>query len=298
MSNPSESPISALGTKGYYAGRTAALATMHGKQDAIAPVLEAHLGLSVVVPDRLDTDALGTFTGEIERPGDMLETAIAKARLGMQAAGTNIGIASEGSYGPHPVMPFVPLGRELIVLIDDTRGITIKEVLLCDATNFLHVLASTIDDIENFLQRVGFPEHGLIVRPNRAAPGGARVLKGIQCLDSLSQAIRHLAESSSDRRARIEADMRAHQNPTRMAAIADASRLLADRVATLCPSCESPGFGREGSETGLPCSWCGAPTERVLHEIMGCAACDHTEEQSRSDGLTEADPGQCQYCNP
>ncbi len=282
----------------HYTGRTAALATMHGKQAAISPVLEARLGLSIVVPDSLNTDTLGTFTGEVERPGNMLETAIAKARLGMQAAGTDIGIASEGSYGPHPIMPFVPLGRELIVLVDDARGITIKEVLLCETTNFHHVLAGSINGIDDFLERVRFPAHGLIVRPNRPTAAATRIVKGIQCRDSLAETILDSAESSSDGRARIEADMRAHQNPTRMAAIADASSLLAERVNSLCPSCETPGFGREGSEAGLPCSWCGAPTERVLREIFGCVACDYTEKKARGDGLTEADPGQCQYCNP
>ena len=29
-----------------------------------------------------------------------------------------IGVASEGSFGPHPLFPFVPLGQEPVLLID------------------------------------------------------------------------------------------------------------------------------------------------------------------------------------
>ena len=54
---------------GPYAGLRAVLATMHGKDAAIVPVFQERLELSVVTPSAIDTDALGTFTGEIPRSG-------------------------------------------------------------------------------------------------------------------------------------------------------------------------------------------------------------------------------------
>lgn len=78
---------SSAGRTGAYAGRCAVLATMHGKQAAIAPVLFDRLGLVVSTAPDLDTDQLGTFTGERPRAGTMRETAIAKAKLGMAATG-------------------------------------------------------------------------------------------------------------------------------------------------------------------------------------------------------------------
>ncbi|MEZ5786523.1 MAG: hypothetical protein R3D62_08665 [Xanthobacteraceae bacterium] len=62
------------------------LATMHGKEVAIAPALRERLGLIVEVAEGIDTDRLGTFTGEIPRAGTIEEAAIAKARLGMAVA--------------------------------------------------------------------------------------------------------------------------------------------------------------------------------------------------------------------
>ena len=85
-----------------YAGRRIALATMHAKERAIAPPILKELGAELVVPEQIDTDALGTFSGEIERQGTMGEVAVRKARLGMAATDLKIGVASEGTYGPHP----------------------------------------------------------------------------------------------------------------------------------------------------------------------------------------------------
>jgi len=104
---------------GPYRGRQAVLATMHGKEAAVQPPFRDCLGLSVWTPPGLDTDALGTFTGETRRLGTITKTALVKARLGMAAASASIAIASEGSYGPHPHMPFVAVGIEIMVLVDD-----------------------------------------------------------------------------------------------------------------------------------------------------------------------------------
>ena len=48
-------------------GRPIAIATKHGKEAVIAPRLLEALGLKCVNSDQLDTDSLGTFSGEVER---------------------------------------------------------------------------------------------------------------------------------------------------------------------------------------------------------------------------------------
>ena len=75
--------VAAAARLGPYAGQRCVLATMHGKETAIAPVLLGRLGLVVTTAPNIDTDALGTFTGEIPRAGTIREAAVAKARLGM-----------------------------------------------------------------------------------------------------------------------------------------------------------------------------------------------------------------------
>jgi hypothetical protein len=105
---------------------------MHGKEQAIAPVFLAILNVIVAPAEGVDTDALGTFSGETPRRGTMLETAIAKARLGIERARLPFGIASEGSFGPHPLFPIIPAGFELLALVDDERGTTVHESLVID----------------------------------------------------------------------------------------------------------------------------------------------------------------------
>ena len=132
---------------------------MHGKEAVISPAFRKRLGLRVETPKGLDTDALGTFTGEIARIGTIRETSIAKARLGMTTMGISIGIASEGSYGPHPHIPFIAGGIELMVVVDDDRGIVVCEHLIDDAPVYDHVITAEIGDIISFLDRICFPDH-------------------------------------------------------------------------------------------------------------------------------------------
>jgi hypothetical protein len=280
-----------------YAGRTAVIATMHRKEAAVAPALISMLGLAVTLAPGLDTDLLGTFSGEIPRQGTMLEVAKRKARLGMSVMGAQLGLASEGSFGPHPAIPYIPAGLELMVFVDDERGTVVTESVIAEKTNYNHLVVLPGEAADEFLQRVGFPNHGLIVRPNEGEVASA-LTKGIVDTDSLRRAIAAAAAVSSDGRARVETDMRAHFNPTRMKSLALLAARLAQRLSRQCPACDAPGFGRTGSRRGLVCEDCGMPTELVVAEIFGCPACDYTEERPRGDGLQRAPAQCCPECNP
>ena len=91
----------------YQPNQQVSLATKHRKEQTVSRPLRSGLGFRIVVNEQIDTDAFGTFTGEIERPGSPREVLLQKARLGMEITGLSLGIASEGSFGPHPSMPFI-----------------------------------------------------------------------------------------------------------------------------------------------------------------------------------------------
>jgi hypothetical protein len=270
-----------------YDGLTAALATQHGKERAIAPPFAARTGLAITVPGGIDTDSLGTFTGETPRPGSMRETARRKARLGMEAAGLPIGIASEGSFGPHPVVPFLAAGRELMILIDDVHGIEVVEESVSTHTNFAALELEPDADVAGFLARVGFPAHAVVLR------WGERVIKGIDTRAELDSLL-----SLCTGNARLETDMRAHVNPTRMTEIGALAATLAERMARLCPACAAPGYGIVRRETGLPCADCGAPTPLINALVAACALCGHESTSPRIDGRAAASPAECPECNP
>jgi len=284
-----------------YFGRQAVLATMHQKQAAIGPVLQDALGLALLTSRDVDTDQLGTFSGEIPRRGSMREVAIAKARLGMQETGLALGLASEGSFGPHPFIPFMPGGVELLTFVDGERGFVLHETLVVDETNFGHCVVSPAEAFDDFLHRARFPSHAMIVRPNALAHDDTQSLalvKGITDHDTMVQAIAAACRQSSDRKARIESDMRAHLNPTRMRSLAQLAKQLALRLSSPCPACACPGWGKVDVVDGLPCEACGLPTAMVLQEVFGCLRCAHREIRARSDGLKQTGPEHCPSCNP
>lgn len=280
-----------------YTGGRVALATMHGKGWALARPFRVGLGAEIVVPPGLDTDRFGTFTGEIPREGSPREVALRKARLGMALAGLPLGLASEGSFGPHPAVPFVAADRELLLFVDDERGIVVAEEELTTATNYAHARLVTPNVPPAFLARVGFPAHALIVRPS-APEGAGAIHKGLTTLPALHEAIAGCRAASADGQALVETDMRADRNPTRMRVIRRLAVRLVRRLCARCPACDAPGWGVVGALPGLPCGWCGLPTDLARGEIVGCARCDRCRERPRSDGLTVAEPGDCAHCNP
>lgn len=275
--------------------RCVALGTMHGKVAAIGPPLTRR-GIAVEVPRGLDTDRFGTFTGEMPRPGTMEEVALAKARAASEASGLPVGIASEGSYAPHPALPLVPFGRELLLWHDGSSGQVIAEWHTDARPCFDQTDAAGPADAAPFLERIGFPKTAVIV-----SPGGEKtkpLAKGVTDHAALEAAITEAARLSRNGKAFLQTDMRAHLNPRRMSVIAGLADRFAARLACDCPSCGAPGWGRLRVETGLPCEWCEGPTALVAREVHGCTACGQTLWRTRPDGLERADPGQCPACNP
>ena len=256
------------------------------------------LSVDVVTPDAIDTDVFGTFTGEVRRERGIRDTAIAKARRGMELTGRSIGIASEGSFGPHPEIPMIPADMELMVLVDDERGLVIVETLISAETNYAHIEIERGAKIDEFLERAMFPSHALIVRPNTTLRQGDLVQKGIVTKDHLDEAIRTSIEFSLDGKAFVQTDMRAHVNPMRMVVLENLADRLVARLKILCPSCHAPGFGAVDIRAGLPCGNCGTPTRWVQAEIYACESCGLREERTRSDGLRVVGQESCPRCNP
>ena len=64
-----------------YRGARIALLTQHGKERVLAPLFALELDATLVVEGGFDTDALGTFTREVDRAGTQLEAARRKAEI-------------------------------------------------------------------------------------------------------------------------------------------------------------------------------------------------------------------------
>jgi hypothetical protein len=280
------------------AGASGVLATMHQKERVIGPVLAETCGLSLVVPDGLDTDRFGTFTLEVPRAGDALDAARAKAHAAWERQPhARIAVASEGSFGPHPGIPFVALGDERVLWLDRETGLEIVGRDVSTDTNFAHAQVDALPAAMRFAERIGFPAHAVhVLAWHDGAPAPARFArKGIVDARTLADAIQEVV--GADGQAFIETDMRAHLNPTRMRAIERATRDLVRRLASACPACARPGFDVIARTGGRPCAGCGQPTRIATTQVLRCEACGCTAEFPIS-GPAAVDPGQCDWCNP
>ena len=241
----------------------------------------------------VDTDAFGTFAGEVPRLDTPRNTAIDKAHAAVDASGLRLGVASEGTIGPDPLLPFTTSDLEIIAFVDADAGLVITEwETSTDIVAFRQTIRPA-DDLGDVMVRADFPRHGLIVRSHEG-PGGL-IVKGITQESDLIAAIARCAAHNET--VIVESDLRAQFSPTRMAVIAACAARLAERIATPCPECSSPGWGRIEPARGVPCSACGQEVASAIRaDRLGCPACPAQREIPRSQ--TEIDPRWCPFCNP
>jgi hypothetical protein len=277
----------------WFEGRRLVLATMHGKESVISPHFIRVFGTKPFVCPDLNTDRFGTFTGEIRRTHDPLTTARMKCLAAMEQSGCDLGIASEGSFGPHPSFVFIPANEELIILIDRKNGLEITALETSTNTNFRAAEVGTFDEVEDFALAVGFPQHALILR----TPGKSdRVVKGISDPETLFQA--YLKCMTHGGRVMVETDMRACHNPTRMQVIEKAVQKLCGHINSLCPGCGAPGFVVTSIDPGLPCKACSTPTRTPLATVSTCQKCSCSTQIPYPEGKQYEDPMYCDRCNP
>lgn len=281
-----------------YAGKTILLVTMHEKERYLNRASEKILGASLITTKGvIDTDVLGTFSGEIERRGSQEEVVLEKCLLGINKIGCSFGLASEGSFGPHPYIPFVYASFETLLFVDQLRGLKISERLLTAHTNYGHRICSSKEDLYSFLQAVRFPSHALIVRPHIWMEKTI-IFKGIQDYHDLRKKIDQCCQRSPDGLAHVETDMRAHMNPTRGHYIQRLGIRLFRRLTRLCPQCHAPGWGRTDVKRGRPCMDCGHPSDLPMGYLWSCMQCGLREERPISPHLQYANAAYCCFCNP
>ena len=104
-----------------FQGRKLLVATKHQKELIIGPILEKVLGVGVQLAQNIDTDAFGTFSGEIKRLDDALSTARQKCNAALANSHYDLAIASEGSFGPHPSYFFSYSDDEFFETLDKTE---------------------------------------------------------------------------------------------------------------------------------------------------------------------------------
>ncbi|MFT5713505.1 MAG: hypothetical protein ACI9WT_000040 [Flavobacterium sp.] len=277
-----------------FEGRALVIATKHNKEKVIAPVLERELGVKCFVISNIDTDELGTFTGEVERKEDPITTARNKCLLAMKLSNCDMAIASEGSFGPHPSIFFVHADDEFLLFMDKKNNLEIIVRELSMETNFSGAVITSKNELAEFTAKASFPSHGLIVR--KADTDFVEIEKGVTNWRKLAKLYTHFVKLYGS--VYVETDMRAMHNPSRMRVIKSAAIKLATKINSLCPDCNTPGFGVTDAKQGLPCELCNLPTRSALSYIYSCQKCSYSKEEKYPNNKHYEDPTYCDICNP
>lgn len=277
-----------------FENRRILIASQHKKEDVLSPLLTKALGVTPVICRTLDTDQLGTFTGEIERVHDPLTAARRKCEIGMELSGTDLAVASEGSFGAHPGIPFVPADDEIIILVDKKNKIEIAAREITTETNFRSTTLDNEKALRRFAEDALFPSHGLILSDGQK--NKQHITKGINSWNELMECFQTMM--SKQMKIHVETDMRAMFNPTRMKAIGKACEKMIEKIKSTCPHCSCPGFAVFSVQEGLPCSLCSRETRSTLLHLYRCQRCHYEEIKRFPHNKSEEDPMYCDYCNP
>jgi hypothetical protein len=277
-----------------FKNRNLLIATKHQKEKVIAPIFESELGVKCIVNNTFDTDTLGTFAGEYKRELDPILNAKEKCIRAMKEYNCDLAIASEGSFGPHPAIFFVSADDEFLILIDTKNNLEIIIREISTDTNFNAKEIKSTQELFEFAEKSGFPEHAIILR--KSPKENIDIFKGITDYNYLEKIFRNLYGKYNTVYA--ETDMRAMYNPKRMEVIKKATEKLVERIKSICPNCEKPGFGVTEIVKGLKCKLCGSPTNSTLSYLHSCNHCSFTKEELFPNNKTKEDPMFCDNCNP
>lgn len=277
-----------------FEGRSLFIATNHRKESAIQPILERELNVNCFSIPMFNTDQFGTFSGEIERSQSPVDTLKAKCQLGFEVTGCDLVIATEGSFGAHPDLPFCAAHDELILLMDFKNNVSFSARILTTETNFQGKKIKSEEELIAFGESIDFPNQAIILRNEEQSM--LYLKKGINDWDELLTAFRVCMRRHDN--VFVETDMRAMHNPLRMKHIEQLTLKLITQLKVLCPSCEMPGYGVTSVLPGLPCWICETPTSSVLKHVLTCTACHHQEEVYFPNGRQTEEPTFCPACNP
>ena len=274
----------------YFKNKTCLIVTKHQKEQVIAPVLKKILELNCINNPIIDTDSLGTFTGEIERLKNPLETVKDKCLLGARQPNIDFVVANEGSFGSHPLIPFVKVDEEYICIYDMKEQDFIVEKMIFFETNFSTELVTDLDQLDAVLLKLNFPSHGIILRAKD------QFIKNIKDPILIKKNVKALLDKYGQ--CNIDSDMRAMNNPTRMACISQLTLKLTNTLLSQCNQCGWHGFSVSREVAGFKCSLCYKPTKSILYQLYKCKKCAFELKKMFPHKKELEDPTYCDWCNP
>lgn len=259
-----------------------ALLTRHDKARLIAPTLsQLHWQVSEI--QSFDTDALGSFSAERPRFMSPAECALRKAAIAAELSGLDIGLGSEGSFSPGPY-GLGTYNLELLCCVNIAQGWAVIGRFYGPSMAQQWQLTD-LTQLEQALLQVPAGQHLLLQQ-------GQRIDKALTAAQAYQLGSTLLAQGALT----LSYDLRAHLSPERQIHITNAAADLQQRILSLCPACNTPGFWPDKAIPGLPCAACATATSLTLHKVACCQRCQFST--THEVAARYADPQYCPECNP
>lgn len=278
----------------YFVGKKVGIVSMHHKHEILQNELKQELKLIPFLVTNINTDEFGTFSGEIERKLSALDTLRLKCEAGkIRHPEIDLFLASEGSFGAHPDLFFSAANEELILIKDFSLDKEYMASYFTSNTNYSNFKSNDISQVKQFIQQVGFPRHGILIKDSTESNLWHKEITSWNELDLFLENCQKKASFIE-----VQTDMRAHRNPTRQESIKTCLNKLIASIKTTCPSCNSVYFNFEKTVPGLPCKACSMPTKTTLKHLYKCHFCSYEKEILHPRNLKYEDPQFCDFCNP
>ena len=199
---------------------------------------------------------------------------------------------SEGSFHPHPNFPWISRNSELVLFYDSKEQKEWKGHFTSHETHHFEAELKSPEDLEKWIKKWDFPKHGLLLR------AGKKLHKDFESKEQLQEKVSFYLGKLLKPKLKLESDLRAHQNPTRMQGIKKAAENLIEDFFIKCPNCESYNYHFLEPVPGLLCKACELPSKLAKAEKWVCHDCEKPSIRPRKDGKTHIEASHCDICNP
>jgi len=254
------------------------------------------------IPDAFDTDQFGTFSWEVKRPADMLETAIIKAKYWLSVYPEyHVSIATEWSFTT--IFPWSLLHSECMVL-RDSRHEYLFSTVYKEVVSWWSYSTAHREEMKTYVTNlVSFPNEGIILFPESQKTSFFSFSRPILWVttwvtnwSSAEEAFQKAKKYAAWWVVCVAQDFRALHHPVRMKNIWYATEQLCSIIQSYCPSCSAPWWSKKSFAWKAACRFCGSLTLYPTYDVWWCISCSYTEQENIN--LDKLPLDSCGVCNP
>ena len=135
------------------------IASSNGKEVILGPLLCDFLKVSPVIDAEFKSDLIREGTAKSkETPLRLVRNKLLHA---LTISSESLGIGTEALFMSHPKYPWIVVHTETAMLLDLKTNVEALYSIISLQTNYQAATVSTIQELMDFAEQIGFPSHGV-----------------------------------------------------------------------------------------------------------------------------------------